>query len=248
MTRPLALAPWLRYVIGFAAIAVVLGAIVLVTQRGDSAPPPKETVHSVEGALGNRQQASLEVVSGAESVIIHAEPLDGLLYRASTLPGSKVEPVAAENGDTVNLSLNGTEIAGQATIHVYLNDKVKWTLNLAGGGLRQVVDFGGGRLAGIEVKAGVQELDVTVPKPEGTMPIRVGGVGKLSVHAPGGVPAQVTLADKGTIGEVRLDDKVSKNVAGGTVLATGTDYGSAADKYDLQVGTAAAAVSVDRRP
>nr|BFE57057.1 hypothetical protein GCM10020063_015830 [Dactylosporangium thailandense] len=243
------LAPVWRYSIGFVAILALLGAIVFVTQQQEPAPPPsKETVHSVEGALGNRQAATLDVVSGAESVIIHAEPLDGLLYRASTLPGSKVEPVAAESGDDVKLSLNGTEIAGQATVHVYLNDKVRWTLNLAGGGLRQVVDFGGGRLAGIEVAAGVQELDVTVPKPEGTMSIHVGGVGRLAVHAPSGVPAQLKLGDHGTIGEVRLDDKVTKNVAGGATLATGADYATATDRYDLQVGTAAAAVSVDRRP
>jgi len=238
-----------RYIIGFAAILAVIGGLVLVTQKTDPPPPPPaQTVHSVEGALGDRQAATLEVQSGAESVIIHAEPLDQLLYRASTLPGSKVEPIAELAGDTVQLSLNGTEIAGQATVHVYLNDKVKWTLNLAGGGLRQVVDFGGGRLAGIEVRAGVQELDVTVPKPEGTMGIHVGGVGRLAVHAPTGIPAQLTLGDKGTIGEVRLDDKITKNVSGPVVMATGPDYANAADKYALQVDTAAAAVAVDRRP
>jgi hypothetical protein len=242
------LAPLWRYVIGFAAILAVLAAIVYVTRKPASTPPPAETVHSVEGALGNRQTASLEVASGAESVIIHAEPLDQLLYRASTLPGSKVAPVAGESGDTVQLSLTGTEIAGQATVHVYLNDKVMWTLNLAGGGLRQVVDFTNGRLAGIEVKAGVQELDVTVPKPEGTMNIHVGGVGRLAVHAPTGIPAQLTLGDKGTIGEVRLDDKVTKNVAGPMTAATTPDYATATDRYALQVDTAAAAVSVDRRP
>ncbi|MFI5910150.1 hypothetical protein [Dactylosporangium sp. NPDC051541] len=243
------LAPMWRYVIGFVAIVAVIGAVVFVTQQGDPpAPPADQTVHSVEGALGGRQAATLEVQSGAESVIIHAEPLDQLLYRASTLPGSKVAPVAGGSGDTVQLSLTGTEIAGQATIHVYLNDKVKWTLTLAGGGLRQSVDFGSGRLAGIEVKSGVQELDVTVPKPEGTMNIHVGGVGRLAVHAPTGIPAQLTLADKGTIGEVRLDDKISKNVSGPAVMPTTPDYAGATDKYALQVDTAAAAVSVDRRP
>jgi hypothetical protein len=241
------LAPLWRYVIGFAAILAVLGAIVYVTRKPATTPPPAETVHSVEGALGNRQTATLEVASGAESVIIHAEPLDGLLYRASTLPGSKVEPVAEETGDGLRLRLNGTEIAGQATVHVYLNDKVRWQLNLAGGGLRQVVDFGSGRLAGIEVQAGVQELDVTVPKPEGTMPIHVGGVGRLAVHAPTGPPAQLTLGAKGTIGEIRLDDKTAKNLTGGTTVA-GQGWAGAADRYALQVDTAAASVSLDRRP
>jgi len=236
----------LRYAVGFTAVGAVLLVLFFVT-RHPAPPPPRDVVHSVQGALGDRQSASLEVLSGAESVIIHSEPLDGLLYRASTLPGSKVEPVASESGDAIQLRLNGTEIAGQATVHVYLNDKVRWTLNLAGGGLRQVVDFGSGRLAGIEVKAGVQELDVTVPKPEGTMPIHVGGVGRLAVHAPTGPPAQLTLGEKGTIGEVRLDDQQSKNVTGATTVA-GQGWAAATDRYALQVDTAAASVSLDRRP
>jgi hypothetical protein len=204
-------------------------------------------VHSVEGALAGRQEAQLEVLNGAESVIIHSEPLDGLLYRASTLPGSKVQPIAEEAGDTVKLRLDGTEVAGQATIHVYLNATVRWSLKLAGGGLRQIVDFAGGRLAGIEVQAGVQEVEVTVPKPEGTLAIHVGGVGRLSVHAPTGPPAQLTLGKTGTIGEVRLDDQQKQNLTGGTVLAS-QGWAQAADRYALQVDTAAASVSVDRRP
>jgi hypothetical protein len=241
--------PMLRYAIGAVAISAVLLGIVLVTRKGPPPPPPPaaDVVHSVEGALGARQQAKLEVVAGAESVIIHSEPLDGLLYRASTLPGSKVSPVADEDGDTVRLKLTGTAVAGQATVHVYLNSQVKWQLNLAGGGLRQVVDFGSGRLAGIEVAMGVQELDVTVAKPEGTVPIHVGGVGRLAVHAPSGVPAQLTLGKQGTIGEARLDDQVQKNLPGGTTLA-GQGWAAAADRYALQVDTAAASVSVDRHP
>jgi hypothetical protein len=237
----------LRYVIGFAAVGVVLVVLVLVTRTGpDAAPPQQEVVHSVTGALDGRQTAELEVASGAESVIIHSEPMDNLLYRASTLPGSKVEPVAETQADTVKLRLNGTQIAGQATVHVYLNDHVLWHLKLAGGGLRQTVDFGSGRLSGIDVLSGVQELDVSVPKPEGTMAIHVGGVGRLSVHAPAGPPAQVTLGAKGTIGEIRLDNQQKQNAPGGTVLAS-DGWGKATDRYDLQVDTAAATVLVDRR-
>ncbi|GAA2337930.1 hypothetical protein [Dactylosporangium salmoneum] len=237
-----------RFATGLLAIALVLAGIVMVSQQGGGDPPKPadaEPVHSVQGALGGRQAAELEVVNGVESVIIHSEAMDGVLYRASTLPGSKVAPVAEEAGDTVRLRLTGTEVAGQATVHVYLNATVRWQLKLAGGGLRQVVDFAGGRLAGVEVLAGVQELEVTVPKPEGTLPIHVGGVGRLTVHAPAGPPAQLTLGAQGTIGEVRLDAQTKQNVPGGTTIA-GDGWAAAADRYALQVDTAAAAVSLDR--
>ncbi|WP_432824986.1 hypothetical protein [Dactylosporangium sp. CA-092794] len=236
-----------RFVVGLAAVVLVLAGLVIATRRADPPPPVHETVHSVEGALGGRQSARLEVVSGVESVIIHSEPLGDLLYRASTLPGSKVEPIAEEAADTIRLRLNGTEIAGQATVHVYLNDTVRWQLTLAGGGLRQVVDFAGGRLAGVDVQAGVQELEVTVPKPEGTLAIHVGGVGRLAVHAPAGPPAQLTLGATGTIGEARVDDQTRQNLTGGTTIA-GQGWDAAADRYALRVDTAAASVLVDRRP
>lgn len=240
--------PLLRYAVAFGAAAVVLLALFYVTRQAPAPPPPaREVVHSVQGALAGRQVAQLEVESGAESVIIHSEKLDDLLYRASTLPGSQVEPVAEEAGDTVKLHLNGTQIAGQATVHVYLNDQVRWRLKLAGGGLRQEVDFGSGRLDGIEVLSGVQELEVTVPRPQGTLPIHVGGVGRLAVHAPVGPPAQLTLGASGTIGDARLDDQAKHNLPGGTTMA-GKDWATAADRYSLQVDTAAATVLLDRHP
>jgi hypothetical protein len=241
--------PLLRLLTGVAAVALVLVGLVIATTRGGPKDPPAapdNTVHSVSGALAGRQQATLEVVTGAESVTIHSEPMDGFLYRASTLPGSRVEPVAAVDGDVVRLSLNGTEVAGQATVHVYLNSTVRWQLKLAGGGLRQVVDFASGRLAGVDVVAGVQELDVTVPKPEGELPIRVGGVGKLLVHAPAGPPAQLTLGKSSTVGKATLDASAKQNLAGGAVLAL-PGWQQAADRIALHVDGGAAEVLLDRR-
>jgi hypothetical protein len=235
-----------RFVLGLAALGVVLAMLVIVTRSPDEKPPAQDVVHSVTGPLDGRQAAQLEVVSGAESVIIHSGPMEGFLYRASTVPGSRVEPVAQVTGDVVSLRLAGTEIAGQATVHVFLNDKVRWQLKLAGGGLRQVVDFGTGRLAGIDVVAGVQELEVTVPKPEGTLPIHVGGVGKLWVHAPTGPPAQLTLGTGCTVGEAKVDDQAKQNLTGGTVLA-GQGWAAATDRYALQVDGGAASVQLDRR-
>jgi hypothetical protein len=241
--------PLLRLLTGVAAVVLVLVGLVIATTRTSKPDAPaaeKEPVHSVTGTLDGRQAATLEVITGAESVIIHSEPMEGFLYRASTLPGSRVEPAATVDGDVVKLSLNGTQIAGQATVHVYLNSTVRWQLKLAGGGLRQVVDFASGRLAGVDVVAGVQELDVTVPKPEGELPIRVGGVGKLLVHAPAGPPAQLTLGAGSTVGKATLDTSAKQNLAGGAKLAL-PGWQQAADRYTLHVEGGAAEVVLDRR-
>ncbi|MET7395791.1 hypothetical protein ABZS66_20085 [Dactylosporangium sp. NPDC005572] len=237
----------LRFALGLIAVAAMLAVLVIVTRTPSEPAPQQDVVHSVTGTLGARQEVQLEVVSGAESVIIHSEAMEGYLYRASTLPGSRVEPVVEDTGQAIRLSLTGTEVAGQATVHVYLNNTVRWQLKLAGGGLRQVVDFATGRLAGIDVVAGVQELEVTVPKPEGTMPIRVGGVGRLAVHAPNGPPAQLTLGAGCTVGELRLDDQAKQNLTAGTVVA-GAGWATATDRYALQVDGGAATVQLDRRP
>ena len=60
---------------------------------------------------------------------------------------------------------------------------------------------------------------MTVPKPEGTCRSASAASASSRVHAPTGSPAQLKLGDKGTIGEVRLDDKVTTNVAGAPTLA-----------------------------
>jgi len=202
-------------------------------------------VHSVTGDLKGRQEALLEVLPGAESVTIHSQDLGDLLFRAATVPGSKAEPTVTDEGATVKLGLTNTSVAGQATVHIYLNDKVRWQLKLAGGGLEQSVDFAGGKLAGLEIAAGTGRIDLALPKPEGTVAVKLpAGAGQLAIHLQPGVPGQLSFGNGSGAGTVTVDGQAQQGVQPGKVL-TPEGWAKAKDRYDFQVAGGFASVTVD---
>ena len=154
--------------------------------------------------------AALEVLPGAESVIVHSADLGpDSLFRAATPPGVPVKPTTKVRKSRVTVGLSRTGVAGQATLHVYLNAKVRWRLTLAGGGLEQAVDFGSGRLSAIELRAGAGRVDLALPRPEGTLPVSLtGGAGALAIHVPLAVPAKLSLDGAGSVGQLQDPAKV----------------------------------------
>jgi hypothetical protein len=231
------------------AAVLVLAVLVFVTRRpagtrdestGTGAP------HTVSGEVRGRTAAQFEIASGAETVKIHAADLGGYLYRVDTPPAGKVTPTVTDSGDKVQLTLAGTAVAGQATVDIQLNARVVWQLRLAGGGLDQDIDFRTGRLSGIEFSAGAGKITVTVPKPDGTLPIRLaGGAGQFTVHAPGGVPAQIRLGTGGGAGEVTVDGSTRRSVEPGAII-TPNGWAAAKSRYDIEATAGVAMLTVDR--
>jgi hypothetical protein len=229
-------------------VLVVMAVLAKRSTSGAGAPDDSRAAapHSVTGELNNRQSAQFEVASGAESVTIRGVDLGSLLYRVDTPPQGKVTPTVTDDGTRVQLKLAGTAIAGQATVEVQLNTKVLWQLRLAGGGLHQTVDFRTGRLAGIEIAAGAGEVNLTVPKPEGTLPIKLsGGAGLLAIHAPAGSPAQVRLGAVGGAGTVTIDGTTQQSLSPGSVL-TPPGWATAKDRYDIEATAGVATLTFDR--
>jgi hypothetical protein len=186
-------------------------------------------------------EAALEVLPGAESVIVHSADLgtlrNGSLFRAATLPGVPVKPTTKVRRSRVTIGLTKTGVAGQATLHVYLNAKVRWRLTLAGGGLEQAVDFGSGRLSAIEFRAGAGRVDLALPRPDGTLPVSLtGGAGSLALHVPSLVPAKLSLDGNGSVGQLMDPAKVFSP----------TGWDGATDRLQLRTGGGIATITVDR--
>jgi hypothetical protein len=210
-----------------AAALLVLAALYVVHGRAATA------------ALATVGEATLEVLPGAESVTVHSTALGDELYRASTLPGSPVRPKVRVDGSRVAVGLTGAGVAGQAAVHVFLNNRVRWRVVLAGGGLEQAVDFGSGRLAALEVRAGSGRVDLTLPRPEGTLQVRVaGGAGALTVHLPSAVPMRLSLDDVGTL---TVDGAVKHDKA-----FTDAGWPAATDRLDLRAAGGVAQLTLDR--
>ena len=127
---------------------------------------------------------------------------------------------------------------------VVLNSAVTWSLDLAGGTQRTVADLRGGKVGGIAVTAGSDVLDVSLPKPAGTLPfLLAGGASQFLLSLPGGVPAQVTVG--GGASFVSVDDQNLTGVAGGTVL-TPPGWATATSRFDIDATSGFSRLTVSR--
>jgi len=231
-----------------AAIAVVAGAGGTALALGGPSSP-----HVAAMPAGGLTRAELKVTSGTAILDISTGRLGGTLLRVSTPDGAPVRPVLSDSGLIV-LSLAGTAAGGQGpggrqdsgyAVKVVLNAAVTWSLDLAGGTQLTKVDLRGGKVAGIAVMAGSDTLDLSLPRPAGTLPLLLaGGVSQFLLSLPAGVPAQVTV--RGGASSVSLDGQHLTGIAGGTVV-TSPGWAGATSRYDIDAISGFSQLAVSRQ-
>ncbi len=115
-------------------------------------------------------------------------------------------------------------------VQVVLNSAVTWASTWRAAPSAPSVDLRGGKVAGIAVTAGSAVLDVSLPRPSGTLPfLLAGGVSQFRLSLPGGVPVQVTVGGGASL--VSVDDQKLTGIAGGTVL-TPPGWTTATSRFD----------------
>jgi len=233
-----------RLVLPIAAVAAVVaggGGTALALSTSASS-------HTVSMARGDLTRAALKVTSGTRFLDVSTGQLGGTLLRVSTPDDAPVRPVLSGSGLIV-LSLAGASAphgsggSGYA-VKVVLNSAVTWSLDLAGGTQRTEADLRGGKVAGMAVTAGSAELDVSLPRPAGTVPfLLAGGASLFRLSLPGGVPAQVTVG--GGASFVSIDDQNLTGIAGGTVL-TPPGWAAATSRFDIDATSGFSRLTVSR--
>lgn len=203
--------------------------------------------HVVSMSTAGRTSAALKVTAGTPVLKVSVGKLGGTLLRVSTPDDAPVRPVLA-GSRLIVLSLTGAAAAqGQGSgyaVKVVLNSAVTWSLDLAGGTQRTEADLRGGKVGGIAVTAGSDILDVSLPKPAGTLPfLLAGGASQFLLSLPGGVPAQVTVG--GGASFVSVDDQNLTGVAGGTVL-TPPGWATATSRFDIDATSGFSRLTVSR--
>lgn len=209
--------------------------------------------HMASMPRGDLTWAALKVTSGTPFLDVSMGKLGGTLLRVSTPDDAPVRPVLSGSGlsgsGLIVLSLAGASAPhGSArsgyVVKVVLNSAVTWSLDLAGGTQRTEADLRGGKVAGVAVMAGLSELDVSLPRPAGTVPLLLaGGVSVFRLSLPGGVPAQVTVG--GGASFVSVDDQNLTGIAGGTVL-TPPGWASATSRFDIDATSGFSRLTVSR--
>jgi hypothetical protein len=230
-----------------AAVAGAAGTALAVTGSGSP--------HAVSVSRGNLTRAALKVTSGTPFLEVSMGRLGGTLLRVSTPDDAPVRPVLS-GSQLIVLSLTGADGAGSGgagsggaggsgyTVRVVLNSAVTWSIDLAGGTEHTEADLRGGRVAGLAVTAGSDVLDVTLPRPAGTLPfLLAGGVSEFRLSLPGGVPAQVRVG--GGASFVSIDDQTLTGIAGGTML-TPPGWAAAATRFDIDAISGFSRLTVSR--
>jgi len=235
--------------------AVLLAACTAIVVRSipkaspAPAPSPASTSPHVASLLADgRSHATLHVVTGTLVLTIGVANLGagGPLLRASTPAGSPPPQLrlagadgAARPGQDAPVYLSATDAAA---VTVTLNAAVSWQLDFAGGTKRTVADLRGGQVTGIAVTKGSSIIDLTLPQPHGSVPVRLAaGTGQLLLRLPSGVPVRVTAA--AGAGEVSLGGRDHTRVAIGSVFTT-PGWVPGATGFDIDATAGAARVAV----
>jgi hypothetical protein len=232
-------------------VILAVAAVVAAVAGGGTAlalttPAPS---HVVSMSTAGRTSAALKITAGTPVLEVSVGKLGGTLLRVSTPDDAPVRPVLSGSGLIV-LALAGAGPApghGQGSgyaVKVVLNSAVTWSLDLAGGTQRTEADLRGGKVGGIAVMAGSDILDVSLPKPAGTLPfLLAGGTSQFLLSLPGGVPAQVTVGGGASI--VSVDDQNLTGVAGGTVL-TPPGWATATSRFYIDTISGFSRLTVSR--
>jgi hypothetical protein len=224
---------------GVVLLAACTALVVRTVSRSSSGPTsPHVATLAADGHAG----ATLEVVTGTPSLTIGVADLGitGTLLRVSTpaaSPAPQLRTAGRAGNPVVSLSA-----ADASAITVTLNAAVSWQLDLAAGTTRTSVDLVGGRVAGIAVTKGSDVIDLTLPRPDGSVTVRLAaGASRLQLSLPGGVPARVSAA--AGAGEVSLDGQDHVGVAAGSVFTTPA-WAPGAAGYDVDATAGAAHITV----
>nr|BFE72912.1 hypothetical protein GCM10020092_062130 [Actinoplanes digitatis] len=107
-----------------------------------------------------------------------------------------------------------------------------------------VFDLSGAEVDGVEFVGGATRIDLTLPEPDGTLPIRMsGGVNRFEVYTGGKVPVRVRTRQGA--GQVRLDGRTDDGVArGASFLSPG--WAKSTDRIDLDAVAGVGTLRVGR--
>ncbi len=172
--------------------------------------------HVVSADRGNLKAAGFELASGVTTVVLHSGDIGVALYHIATPVGAGQVPSAVIAGGQVVAQLSSSGVNGPSIVDVELSNAVMWTIHLDGGSTEANVDMSAGGLATLDFGAGVTRIDAKVPAEPDLVTVQMsGGATSFTVHAPDGMPAQVTIG--GGASSATIDGVAHSGIAGGTV-------------------------------
>ena len=184
----------------------------------------------------------LEFTKGAAKLMLSADAALGDLYRAS-FDGPVPEITVSGGAVTVQQRRRFRPFDWRAqSADFALTTAVPWHISLRGGMWKLVADLRGLQLTGLEVSGGASDIEVTLPAPVGTVPVRVsGGASKVTLRRPKGTEARAEVS--GGASQLTFDDQRLGAIGGRNVLGS-PGYAEAADRYEIRFTGGASQVTI----
>ncbi|MEV4703051.1 hypothetical protein [Actinoplanes sp. NPDC049316] len=167
------------------------------------------------GPNQNVREASFHLTGDAATVVVRTADLDDTLYRISAAADSAVLPSATLGAGTVRATLRDSGRRGEATVTVTLAEGVRWFLDIGSDLRLGDIDVSGGEVTRVLLAGDAADMQLVLPQPAGTLPVRVsGGINRLRITVPGEAPVRIR-ARRGA-GKATLDGRTVAGVARNT--------------------------------
>ncbi|WP_305783109.1 hypothetical protein [Symbioplanes lichenis] len=175
----------------------------------DSAGPPAAYVTA---PAGGRTTGTFELVSDAAFAGLLVGDTGADLYRITARQGSSITPRVVEADGKLRLFLDPAGRPGDEEVEVTLSGAVRWQITVSGGLSRGLFGLDEAKLSGLTLAGDAADLELHLPRPSGTLPVRVsGGIDQFSIKAGRGVPVRVRT--RRGAGEVTFDGRKDEGVA-----------------------------------
>jgi hypothetical protein len=228
--------------VGVGATAVIVVAAVAYAALAPAASFATQRFDSSE-RLGGLSAASLDINYGAASIDVKAGSLGDSLYQAHIdYPAGENPPTISLDRETGSFQIHESSTfspfhlfgGNRRHVQVTLTDQVPWSIHLGGGAANLHLDLSHAQLSKLEISGGVNRLDAQLPSPKGTVLIAVsGGANNVTMVAPAHVQWRVAVS--GGVNAVTINGATTGNL-GGDFQQQSPEYGSATDRFDLEIG------------
>lgn len=237
--------------------AVTLAGVLVLAMSGASWPigswwPAASTqTMASSAALPDTGQARLDVNYGAAELKIRAGSIGANLYQAHvTYAGTPVPSVWLDKATgTVHVDRGSRSSfqllpAGQhEQVDLVLSDRIPWIVTVNAGASQQTLDLRALTLSSLRINGGATGMEIDLPTPKGTVPIRIDG-GAMSARLVAPTAAALQLVTNGGFNSLVVD---GQHLGGlGQQSWQSPQYAQAVDRFDIQFSGGASSVRLER--
>jgi len=229
--------------VGLAAADVASAAPALSVAKAVASKPLLGGTATYTVKLADVTAGRLEFTKGASKITLGADSSLTDLYRAAF--EGPVPEIRVDGGTvTVQQRRRFRPFDWRAqSADFTLSTAVPWEIVLRGGMWKLSADLRGLQITGLHVSGGASDIEITLPAPVGTVPVRIaGGASKVKVRRPKNTDARAEVS--GGASQLQFDDQRLGAEGGRNVLGT-PGYSEATDRYEIRFTGGASQVTIE---